>query len=124
MPLGALEISGGGTFGGGTFGGGTFGGEGFGAGGIGACFTGKGGGLLGGFGICGFAAGTGGGVRSGGPRRSFGMLPLLGALSSGRKDIARPTEPRGVPFTGAVGPYTVGPFAVELPWPLPLLATF
>ena len=47
------------------------------------------------------------------------MLPLLGALSSGRKDIARPTEPRSAPFAGAVDP-----FVVELPRPLPLGATF
>ena len=119
MPL--VELGGtfaGGTFGGGSFGGGTFGGEGFAGGGIGACFTGTGGGLLGGFGICGFAAGMGGGVCSGGPKRSFGTLPLLGALSSGWKDIARPTEPHGIPFRGALGP-----FAEELPWPLPLSAT-
>ena len=77
IPLTLLEISGGGTFGGGTFGGGTFGGEGFAGGCVGAAFTGKGGGMLGGFGICGFADGTGGGVCSGGPNRSFGMLCCL-----------------------------------------------
>ena len=65
----------------------------------------------------GFAAGIAGGVCSGGPNRSFGMLPRLGMISSGRLDIARPTEPRGVPFTGAFVP-----LVEELPWPLPLPA--
>ena len=51
--------------------------------------------------------------------RFFGMLPLLGALYSGRKGIARPTEPRGFLFAGA-GNSSV----VELPRPLPLGATF
>ena len=117
IPLAVLEIFGGGTFGGGTFGGGTFGGEGFAGGCVGAAFTGTGGGMLGGFGICGFANGTGGGVCSGGPNRSFSMLPRLGMLSSGRLDIARPTEPRGAPFTGAFVP-----LVKELPCPLPLPA--
>ena len=49
------------------------------------------------------------------------MLPLLGALSSGRKDIARPMEPRGVPFAGAADPSVV---ELPRPLPLPLGATF
>lgn len=139
MPLAVLGGTfGGGTFGGGTFVGGTFGGEGFagrgfeagdkpavgasfGAGGgggdAGASFTGTDGGLEGGFGIDGFA-GVDGGVRSGGPKRSLGMLPRLGGRSSRLRDIARATEPRGVPFAGAVEPD-----AEELPCPLPLPAT-
>ena len=107
MPLVVLEISGGGTFGGGTFGGGTFGGEGFAGGCVGAAFTGKGGGMLGGFGICGFADETGGGVCSGGPNRSFAWACCPQDLTlHGR---------RNVPFTGAFVP-----LIKKLPWPLPL----
>ena len=109
MPLAVLGGTfGGGTFGGGTFGGGTFGGEGLAGRGLEIGERPVAGGLLG--------AGNGGG-EVGGPKRSLGMLPRLGGRTR-LWEIARATEPRGVPFAGAAEPA-----AEELPWPLPFPET-